>query len=118
MNRWIIGNDAWRELFIAQEASGLGVKEFCRNERVCETSFYDKRRELGMVTGQKLQVLQKKAPQVSRISNGFIRLKPPVVIKPAPQMNTIRIETPNGYRVQTEYVGNDLRSCLEVLKCL
>lgn len=118
MNRWIIGDGCWKELFIAQEASGVGVKEFCKNERVCETSFYDKRRELGMVTGQKLQVLQKKAPQVSRISNGFIRLKPPVVIKPAPQMNTIRIETPNGYAVQMGCVDHDLRSCLEVLKCL
>ena len=116
MNKWIIGNDAWRELFIAQEASGLGVKEFCKNERVCKTSFYDKRREFGRTTGQDLQE-EHKIPKASNNANGFIRLKSPVRVEPTLPISTIRIETPNGYAV-TGYAGNDLRSCLEVLKCL
>lgn len=119
MSRRITGNARWSKLLIAQEASGLGVREFCVNEDVCKTSFYDKRRELKQIkqiNSQDLSVNDQNQKR-SNIPNGFIRLKPPVRVEPTLPINTIRIETPNGYAI-TGYAGNDLKSCLEVLKCL
>ena len=36
----------WRELVARQSKSGLGVRGFCRRERVTESAFYAWRREL------------------------------------------------------------------------
>ena len=119
----------WRAAIVAQKDSGLHPGEYCRRKGLCKTSFYTWRKRLGMrdVAGP-----QKLEPR------GFIRLKPPAASVPltvggahfawAPvpleleevdPLMVMRIETPNGYCVQSAYVGvGGLKNVLDVLRCL
>ena len=98
--------DRWREVVLAQKASGLEPVEYCRKEELCRTSFYAWRKRLGLIQDPRAGV---------KLSKGFIRLMAPVSAMAA----GIRIETPNGYRVEAGHAGEDgLKSVLEVLKCL
>ena len=98
--------DRWREVVLAQKASGLEPVEYCRKEELCRTSFYAWRKRLGMAEGPVAGV---------KLAKGFMRLMPPA----SAMAGGIRIETPNGYRVEALDVGEGgLKSVLEVLKCL
>ena len=104
--------DRWREAVSAQKAGGLSPGEYCRKERICRTSFYAWRKRLGMSTWPGAGV---------KLSKGFMRLMPPatLVAELAAAMAAIRIETPNGYRVDAGCAGEaGLKSVLNVLRCL
>ena len=98
--------DRWREMVLAQKASGSGPGEYCRKEEICLTSFYGWRKRLGMTQDSTADM---------KLSKGFMRLMAPASAMAA----GICIETPNGYRVEAGHAGEGgLKSVLEVLKCL
>ena len=104
--------DRWQEAVSAQKSSGSDPREYCRKERMCLTSFYAWRKRLGMSKGPAAGV---------KLSKGFMRLMPPapLVMEPTAAMAAVRIETPNGYRVDAGYAGEDgLKSVLSLLRCL
>ena len=106
MGHRISTEQRWRELVMAQQSSGTPPVKYCREENICRTSFYAWRKRLGMANAPA-------APAVS-VSKGFMRLRPPTT-----EVRGIRIETPNGYCVQTWPMGEDgLRNVLEMLRGL
>jgi len=111
--------ERWLGLVRAHQASGLKVEEFCRREKIYSTSFYGWRKRLGMAKGSDGSTVSTPKSEgkrgVSRNSTkGFIRLMPP-----AAESRAIRIETANGYKVDTGYVGEDgLKNVLRVLQAL
>jgi hypothetical protein len=97
----------------AQEKSGLSVKEFCLAENLCRTSFYAIRKRLGMSKGSMATLPALKEGKTERVTKGFLRLTPPTA------KEAICIETPNGYKVNAGYFGEDgLKSLLQVLRAL
>ena len=120
----------WRAAIFAQKDSGLLPGEYCRRKGLCKTSFYTWRKRLGMA--RDAAGPQKMEPR------GFIRLKPPaasvpLTLGPTPfagapvplaveavdPLSAMRIETPNGYCVQSAYGGvGGLKRVLELLRCL
>jgi len=111
--------ERWQGLVRAHQASGLKVEEFCRREKIYSTSFYGWRKRLGMAkVTDGSAVSTPKSEDKSSVSGsptkGFMRLMPP-----ATGSGIIRIETANGYKVDTGYVGEDgLKNVLRVLQAL
>jgi hypothetical protein len=94
--------ERWRKLARSQLASGLSAKEFSRREKICLSSFYGWRKRLGFGANQGTrQVPGSPEPHQSGIAKGFLRVTAdaPVRMGKASQA-VIRIETPNGYRIE------------------
>jgi hypothetical protein len=126
----------WREAILGQRESGLTIREFCEQRKLSRPSFFLWRKRLGMAKQEAavpaLPVTRcgKSKPSKS-LSKGFIPAKGGAVgfvrLMPRPALEvglkaewmTIRIETPNGYRVQAGQMGEEgLKSVLTVLKCI
>jgi len=69
----------WQEIISKQEASGESVSVYCRQQNLCDKSFYTWRRKLGKRTGPKLK--------------DFIEMGVPAKIN----KESLRIKTPEGY---------------------
>jgi hypothetical protein len=118
MNIRIQGQQRWQELMQAQVASGLSVEIFCHSQKICRTSFYAWRKRLGKAKGPSAPALparyEVKGGEAEKLTKGFMRLMPP-----AAESRGIRIETANGYKVDTGYGGVEgLREVLQVLQVL
>ena len=117
MNQRISSNERWMRLVRAHQASGLKVEEFCRREKIYSTSFYGWRKRLGMAKGSSVPAVSapKRSDGMSGVlTKGFMRLIPP-----AAKLRAIRIETANGYTVDTGCIGEDgLKYVLRVLLAL
>ena len=110
----------WQESIKKQKASGLSIKDFCEQNRLNGPSFYVWRKRLGMSKSkaENTAILpedhRNKHNSSKILSKGFVRLMPPTV-----ESRVIRIETTNGYKVDTGYVGEDgLKNVLRVLQAL
>ena len=110
----------WQEAIKRQKVSGLSIKDFCEQSGLNEPSFYVWRKRLGMSRSKEEKTAtlpedhrDKQIPS-KILSKGFMRLMPP-----AAESRAIRIETANGYKVDTGHVGEDgLRNVLRVLQAL
>ena len=106
----------WQEAIKRQQASGLRIKDFCKQQGLNGPSFFVWRKRLGMGNGK-----AKDGPflptgrngenkPVKRLTNGFMRLVPPA------GSIGLSIETPNGYKVNAGQAG--LKEVLEALRAL
>jgi transposase-like protein len=72
-------SNQWQEIIAQQKSSGESVAVYCREQDLCEKSFYAWRRRLGKRTGAKLK--------------DFIK----VTIPAKTDKESIHIKTPGGY---------------------
>jgi hypothetical protein len=134
LERW----QFWREVIRRQEASGLSVAAFCREEQVAPASFFAWRKKLAEADQQVEQAESGRnanpAPESNasnaapergtsatpgRSANAAHAQFVPIELSPWPQ-NTARFEIvhPDGYRVvvPARFDAESLREILRVLK--
>jgi hypothetical protein len=111
--------ERWRELAKSQLASGLSAGEFSKRKKICLSSFYGWRKRLGFGANQGTrQVPGSPESRQSGIAKGFLRVTAaaPSRMSMASQA-VIRIETPNGYRIEAaEGTKAILKDVLELLQ--
>jgi hypothetical protein len=108
----------WHKIVLEQKASGLPPVEYCQKNNLCRGNFYSWRSRLGMVyEPQGTAVIPMPGTEnlePKNLTKGFMRLMPLAV-----ELETIRIETPNGYKVSAGYIGEDsLKNVLQILMSL
>jgi hypothetical protein len=93
------GHDKWHEIVSEQDASGLSVSAYCRQQGINEKTFYNWRKKLGNPLEPKLK--------------NFIQVK---ATKNEP-VNVLKIQTPGGYclEVLSGTEKSYVQSILEVL---
>ena len=71
----------WQEIILGQPASGLSISQYCNNKNINISNFYAWRKRLSSNENPK---------------PGFLR-----IVKPSfPAVRDLRIETPNGYKIE------------------
>ncbi len=105
----------WRGRVERQEASGLSVRKFCRDESISENSFYAWRRELRLRDQQQSSVTERQSPASPERANAteFI----PVKLLESPSAGMLELVHPLGYllRVDGEVDPRSLSQVLDVL---
>ena len=71
----------WQKIVLGQPTSGLSISQYCNNKNINISNFYAWRKRLSSNENPK---------------PGFLRL-----VKPSfPALRDLRIETPNGYKIE------------------
>ena len=118
----------WQRLADAQDRSGLSVDAFCAKRGICSTYFYARRKELRILRQDKPRsgFIRLTAGDTFSDHNKSIlpaqNIRPQLIARrdpqptpvptiamgaPAPTLSMgVRIQTPNGYSVETVVAGN------------
>lgn len=110
LERW----QSWREVIRRQEASGLSVAAFCREEQVPPASFFAWRKKLAEVDQNANAASGRDADASHEVQVQFVPIDLSACTRPA----SFEIVHPDGYRVvvPVRFDGESLREILLVLK--
>lgn len=111
LERW----QSWREVIRRQEASGLSVAAFCREEQVPPASFFAWRKKLADADQNANAAPGRDADASHEVRAQFV----PIDLSACtPSPASFEIVHPDGYRVvvPTPFDGESLREILLVLK--